>query len=201
MFGVIGAQILIVAWIPVVLVVFMMLPARRAMVASAVTGWLLLPPLGIGLAGLPDYTKTGAAVLSILLATIIFEPTRLFTFRPRWFDLPVIVFCVCPFFSSTANELGAYDGIAAVFTQCVNWLLPYAIGRLYLTDVASFRELGLGMIIGGLCLIPLCLIEFKMSPILAVDALRHARQMRRECGSRAIALGFFLKPGLSSGFG
>jgi hypothetical protein len=166
MFGYVGGQILILAWIPVVLVVFMLLPARRAMVASAVTGWLLLPPLGIALAGLPDYTKTGAAGLSILLATIIFEPARLLTFRPRWFDLPMVVFCLCPFITSTTNDLGAYDGIAAVFTQCVNWLLPYAIGRLYLTDFASFRELGLGMIIGGLCLIPLCLVEIKMSPIL-----------------------------------
>ena len=40
------------------------------------------------------------------------------------------------------------------------------IGRLYLTDVASFRELGLGMIIGGLCLIPLCLVGIRISPIL-----------------------------------
>ena len=94
MFGPVGGQILILAWIPVVLVVFMLLPARRAMVVSAIAGWLLLPPLGIGLAGVPDYTKTGAAILSILLATIIFEPVRLFAFRPRWFDLPMVVFCL-----------------------------------------------------------------------------------------------------------
>ncbi len=118
-------------------------------------------PIGIALPGLPDYTKTGAVVLSILLATIIFEPARLFNFRPRWFDLPMLVFCLCPYFTSTTNDLGAYDGIAAVVMQCVNWLLPYWIGRLYLTDVESFRELGLGMIIGGLCLIPFCLFEIQ----------------------------------------
>ena len=119
MFGYVGGQILILAWIPVVLLVFMLLPAQ-ALVASAVTGWLLLPPLGIGLAGLPDYTKTGAAVLSILLATIIFEPARLFAFRPRWFDLPMVMY-LSPYITSTANDLGAYDRLAAVFTQCVNW--------------------------------------------------------------------------------
>jgi len=166
MFGIIGAQIVLLVWIPVVLVVFMLLPARRAMVAASVAAWLLLPPIAIVLPGLPDYTKTGAAVLGILLATIVFEPARLFTFRPRWFDLPMLVFCVCPYFSSTTNGLGAYDGLAMVVMQCLNWLLPYWIGRLYLTDVASFREFGLGMIIGGVCLIPFCLIEFKMSPIM-----------------------------------
>ena len=46
MFGDIGAQFLLVAWIPVVLVVFMALPARRAMVAASIAGWLLLPPIG-----------------------------------------------------------------------------------------------------------------------------------------------------------
>ena len=45
-------------------------------------------------------------------------------------------------------------------------MLPYWIGRVYLTDVESFRELGLGMIIGGVCLIPFCLFEIKMSPIM-----------------------------------
>ena len=52
------------------------------------------------------------------------------------------------------------------FRQTVAWFLPYLVGRLYLTDVEALRELALGMIIGGLCLIPLCLFEIKMSPQL-----------------------------------
>jgi hypothetical protein len=49
-------------------------------------------------------------------------------------------------------------------TQCVEWLLSYWIGRMYLTDVESYRELGLGMIIGSVCLIPFCLIECLKPP-------------------------------------
>ena len=112
MFGIIGAQIVLLAWIPVVLVVFMA-PAGAAHYGGRLSRRVAAPAAHreSALPGLPDYTKTGAAVLSILLATIIFEPTRLFTFRPRWFDLPMLVFCVCPFFSSISNDLGAYDGI------------------------------------------------------------------------------------------
>jgi hypothetical protein len=166
MFGIIGAQIVLVSWIPLAVLLFTFLPARRAAIAAAIAGWLLLPPTGISLPGIPDYTKTSAVVLGLLFGTILFQPARLSAFRPRWFDLPMFMFCVCPFFSSISNDLGYYDGLSATFGQCLEWLLPYWIGRIYLTDVDSFRELGLGMIIGGVCLIPLCLLEFRLSPII-----------------------------------
>lgn len=133
---------------------------------SSIAGWLFLPPIGIPLPGVPDYTKTSAVILSILLGIIVFDAIRLTTFRPRWFDIPIVVFCVSPFCSAISNDLGPYDGLSATATQCVEWLLPYWIGRLYFTDVESYRELGIGMIIGGVCLIPFCLFEMKMSAIL-----------------------------------
>ena len=51
--------------------------------------WLLLPPYAIAIAGLPDYSKTMAASLGVVLGTLIFAPDRLLSFRPRWFDLPM----------------------------------------------------------------------------------------------------------------
>ncbi len=165
MLGGIGAQIVLLSWIPVTLLLFMVVPPRRAIVIGSIAGWLILPPIGISLPGVPDYTKTSAITLSILLGIIVFDAVRLTTFRPRWFDIPMIVYCVSPFCSSISNDLGPYDGLSAMATQCVEWLLPYWIGRIYITDVKSYRELGLGMIIGGVCLIPFCLLEFKMSAI------------------------------------
>jgi tetratricopeptide (TPR) repeat protein len=159
----ITAAIALFGWIPVVLGLFALLPAQRAMVAGAIGAWLLLPPTGIDLPGLPTYDKTVAATVGILLATIIFEPNRLMAFRPRWFDLPILLWCVCPFCSSVSNNLGAYDGLSASFRAVVAWLFPYLVGRLYLTDLASMRDLALGMVIGGVCLIPLCLLECRIS--------------------------------------
>ena len=78
----------------------------------------------------------------------------------------MVVFCLSPYISSITNDLGAYDGIVRGVHAVRELVAALRIGRLYLTDVESFRELGLGMIIGGVCLIPFCLVEIKMSPIL-----------------------------------
>jgi hypothetical protein len=53
----------------VVLVLFALLPARRAVVAALIAAWLLLPPVGLDLPGLPAYDKTAAATIGIVLAT------------------------------------------------------------------------------------------------------------------------------------
>ncbi len=160
------AIISLFGWIPVVLMLFWLLPARRAMLAGSISAWLLLPPTGIDLPGLPVFDKAAAATVGILLATVIFEPNRLTSFRLRWFDLPIILWCLCPLWSSISNDLGLYDGLTSVFRQMIVWFLPYLIGRLYLTDFSGLRDLALGMVIGGVCLIPLCLFEMRMSPLL-----------------------------------
>ena len=74
--------------------------------------WLLLPPYALAIAGLPDYSKSTAAVLGVLLGTLIFHPDRLLAFRPRWFDLPMLLLCFCGIASSLQNDLGIYDGLS-----------------------------------------------------------------------------------------
>jgi tetratricopeptide (TPR) repeat protein len=160
------AIVALFGWIPLVLALFALLPARRAVVAGSIAAWLLLPPIGIDFPGFPNYTKATAATVGVLLGTFLFEPNRLLCFRLRWFDVPMLLWCLCPFLSSVTNELGVYDALSATFRQMVAWLLPYLVGRLYLTDLEGLRELALGMVIGGVCLAPLCLFEVRMSPQL-----------------------------------
>jgi len=160
------AFIALLGAIPLTLVLFALLPARRAVVISSIGAWLFLPPIGIDLPGFPDYGKATAATVGILLGTLVFESNRLLTFRLRWFDVPMLLWCLCPFVSSMSNGLGPYDGLSATFQQTTSWFLPYLVGRLYLTDVEDMREFTLGIIVGGVCLIPLCLFELKMSPLL-----------------------------------
>jgi hypothetical protein len=157
----------LLAWVPVILVFFVLLPARRAVVAGVIAAWLLLPPIGLDLPGIPNYDKAAAATIGIVLATLIFEVQRLAAFRFRWFDLPMLLWCACPLISSNVNGLGAYDGVSTCVRQCIAWLFPYLVGRLYLTDLKDIRELAFGMVIGGACLVPLCLFEMRMSPLLS----------------------------------
>lgn len=153
-------------WIPAVLVIYAFLPPRRAMIVSFLSAWMFLPTTGYAIPGLPDYTKTTATCLGVLLATVLFDVQRFRVFRPRLLDLPMAVWCLCPFASSMTNGLGPYDGLSAAFSQTVSWGLPYFVGRIYLTNLEAMREFTVGLFIGGLVYVPLCLFEVRMSPQL-----------------------------------
>ncbi|QDU70711.1 O-antigen ligase domain-containing protein [Mucisphaera calidilacus] len=160
------AQFVLIIWLPVVLAMFLVLRPRQAVVWSILIGWLMLPMTGFTLPGLPDYTKMSATCLGILLGAALFDPNTLLRFRPRWADLPFVVFCLCPFLSSLTNGLGAYDGVSASLRQVVTWGLPYLVGRAYFSTADGIRELARGLVIGGLLYVPLCLYEIRMSPQL-----------------------------------
>jgi hypothetical protein len=160
------AHVVMLGWIPVVLFLFATLPTRRAVIVAFLTAWLFLPMAGYQVKGLPDYTKMSATCAGVLLATLIFDISRLRTFRPHWADLPMLVWCSVPFLSSLSNDLGPYDGFSATLERTVEWGFPYFIGRVYFRDLAALRELAIGIFIGGLVYVPLCLFEIKMSPQL-----------------------------------
>src|SRR3954454_21379896 len=154
-------------WIPVVLFLFAILPPRRAVITAFLIAWLFLPMAGYKVRALPDYTKMTATVFGVLMAAAIFDTDRLLSFRPRWVDIPMFVFCCSPFFTSVLNHIdgsGVYDGTSQLVTQFVTWGLPYLIGRVYFNDLDGLRELAIGMLIGGLIYVPFCIIEMRLSP-------------------------------------
>ncbi|MBW1722878.1 MAG: O-antigen ligase domain-containing protein [Deltaproteobacteria bacterium] len=153
-------------WIPVVIALFSRLRPRHAVIVSFLTAWLFLPNASYSLAGLPDYTKMSATCWGILLGALLFDRKHLFSFRVRWVDLPMIVWCLCPAASSLSNGLGLYDGLSSALRQTVTWGLPYMTGRIYFKDLEGLREFALGIFIGGLIYVPLCLYEIRMSPQL-----------------------------------
>jgi hypothetical protein len=159
--------IMLFGWIPVVLLLFAILPPRRAVIISFVFAWLFLPLAGYGIPGLPDYTKRTATCLGILLGTVAFHSSSLLALRPRWVDLPMVTYClVCPIVSSLTNGLGLYDGCSAALGYVTTWGLPYLIGRIYFTRLEHLREIAVGVVVGGLVYIPLCAFEMRMSPQL-----------------------------------
>ncbi len=153
-------------WIPIVIYLFSRYPARRAIVISFVVAWLYLPQAVLPIPGLPDYDKTAATCYGILLATFIFDVGRFSSFRFSWIDIPMVIWCLCPFASSLSNDLGPYDGMAAVLGQTVTWGIPYFLGRIYLNSLNGMRELAIGIFVGGLSYVPLCLLEMRLSPQL-----------------------------------
>lgn len=155
-----------IACIPAVLVTFMLLPPRRAVIVSCLVSWLFLPVAHYSLPGFPDYNKISAPAVAVLLGVILFDADRLLAFRPRLLDLPMLVWCLCPIGSSLTNGLGLYDGLTAAFNQVICYGIFYLMGRLYFSDLVGLRELAVGVFVGGLIYVPLCLYEIRMSPQL-----------------------------------
>lgn len=153
-------------WIPVAVIIFAMLPPRRAVIVSFLAAWMFLPPTGLSIAGLPDYDKATAAALGVLLGVAMFDVNRLTSLRFRLLDIPMLTWCLCPFLTALSNGLGAYEGLSAVLEQTVKWGVPYMIGRAYLQTAADMRELAVLVFLSGLVYVPFCLWEVRMSPNL-----------------------------------
>ncbi|HEY9643233.1 MAG TPA: O-antigen ligase domain-containing protein [Coleofasciculaceae cyanobacterium] len=153
-------------WIPAVLYLFSRFPARKAVIVSFLAAWLFLPQATLVLPGIPDYDKFSATCYGILLATFIFDVGRFRTFRFSWLDVPMAIWLFCPFMSSIANDLGPYDGFSSSLESVVTWGVPYFLGRIYLNNLEGLRQLAMGIFIGGLIYVPLCLLEIRLSPQL-----------------------------------
>ncbi len=158
------AYVALFGWIPCVIVMFATLSRRQAAAVAVIGAWLLLPPYALSIEGLPDYSKTSAASVGLLAGTLIFCPDRLFGFRFKWFDLPMLIWCFSGFFASLSNDLGAYDGLSDSLIQILTWGLPYLFGRIYFGDPDGLLYFATAIIIGGLCYVPPCIYEMRMSP-------------------------------------
>lgn len=156
--------------IAVFLALFYFLPARQAVLASYLGAWLFLPEMTYQMDGLPDYTKLFATSFGIMLAVFIFDFRRLLTFRPKWVDIPMIIWLIVPVGASLTNELPVnsrlYDGLSESLAQVILWGFPYFLGRIYFTKWTEIKELALGIIISGLVYSPLILLEMWQSPQL-----------------------------------
>lgn len=153
-------------WPFLVVGLFALLPARRAVVVAFLFAWLFLPRVAYPIEGLPDYTKMSATSLGALLGVALFHSERLMSFRPSWIDIPMLIWCLCPLPSAVACGLGAYAGVAAAFSQLVIWGFPYLVGRLCLENIDGLRELAVGIVVGGLVYVPLVIYEARMHPQL-----------------------------------
>ena len=160
------AAIVLFSWIPLVLVIFAVLPPRRAVIVTFLLGYLFLPETQYPVSVLPDFSKTTVTSYALVLAILIFDNNRLSRFRLSWLDVPVLLLCSVDIPTSLLNGLGAYDGVTRSLAQCISIAIPWFVGRLYFNDLEGLRELAAGIFISGLLYMPLCLLEIQISPQL-----------------------------------
>jgi hypothetical protein len=146
---------------------FALLPARRAVIATFLLGFLFLPEASIPLSGFPDYSKPHVIALSAMLGAILFDARALLSIQPRWIDLPMAMWILAPSISAILIDRGLYDAlVSALSVQLLVWGIPYLLGRAYITDLAGARDLAVAIVLGAIIYSPLCLWEMRMSPQL-----------------------------------
>src|SRR4051794_8554447 len=144
------AKLALYSWVPFVLLIFSVMQPRRAVIFAYIGGWLFFSLLSIKLKGIPHPTKNTASSFGVLLGAMIFDRGTLLKFRPKWFDLPMLGWCLTPFVTSMVQQVGAYDGMSNVVGQLGVWGIPYFIGRCYFKELEAYKELGIGIVIGAL---------------------------------------------------
>ena len=154
-------------WPFVSLFFFTKLKPHCAVLATVIGGVLFLPMANYNLPGLPAYSKVTVIAMSLVFAGRVSGKRRLFSYDFSKYDLPMILFCLCPVPTSIANGLGFYDGISGMLTQTLLWGVPYAAGRVYFKNTEALKDLCFYIILGGLLYVPLCLYEIRMSPQLS----------------------------------
>lgn len=158
-------QIALYAWFALAPFLFAFMPARRAIIAGYVLAWSFLP---IAVTDTPfvDIDKYVASAIGVLVGLLLFGKTRFGGLRLSYWDLPIVLWCLCPIATSFQNDLGFYDGLSASTHRTLMWGVPYILARTYLGDAKGVRELAIGLFYGGLIYVPLCLFEIRMSPKL-----------------------------------
>jgi hypothetical protein len=163
----ITVPIMLFGWVPLTVFLFFTLKPHHAVLCSVIGGWLFLPMSGFDLPGIPAYTKGTAIAIGLILGGRISGHRKSSSFQWRKYDIPMIIWCLCPIASSLSNQLGLYNGLSDTFSQIIIWGIPYLCGRMYFNNAKTLYDLALGIVIGGLLYMPLCLYEIRMSPQLS----------------------------------
>jgi hypothetical protein len=160
------ARLALSGWIPLVLASFLFLRPRVAVIAAMAAGSLLLPVFSIPIPGPLEFGKAEVICAAVLLGIICFDPRRLLEYWPDPIDVFVLGWIVCGALSSLTNDLGTYDAVSVLLSRTLLWGVPYLVGVLYLGTRAGLCSMLWVLFLSGLCYVPFCLFEVRMSPQL-----------------------------------
>lgn len=172
-------------WIPLTIFFFLNLKPHHAAIISVIGGTLFLPMAGYNFQGLPPFTKNTVIAIGLILGGQISGHRRAADFRWCRYDVPMLIWCLCPLASSLSNNLGWYDGLSGIWGNISLWGIPYMAGRVYIDNTDKLRDLCIAIVIGGILYLPLCLYEIRMSPQLSnmiYDFFPHTFLMHKRYG-------------------
>ena len=171
-------------------------PLATLVASVFIFAWLFLPPGALAF-GPVTLRKEEAVRLLPLALILIFDP-RLLAVRWHWIDIPVFVYCLCPFLCGAANQLSWLASSWESVKDFKYWFVPYLLGRSAFQDGVSQQRLAVSLIVAAACYVPPTVYEILNGPTLT--AFVTGREMGGQL--RGAFRGITYKPSvfLSSGF-
>ncbi len=165
-------------WPLVAAALFRRLPAGRALIATLLAGYLLLPPApaAFDLPLLPALGKDSIPALSALpMALILYRPGLRLWPESRVAQVLAVVFILSPVGTVLTNaeplSWGSYvlpglrprEALGMMVAQAIT-LLPFLLARHFLSRPEDQRDLLAALVIGGLAYSLPMLVEVRLSP-------------------------------------
>ncbi len=139
----------------------------RGVILAVAAGWILLSPrAGINIPGIPQISKDFVVPYAAALGVLLTRGHLIRRLRFSWIDLFFIIALISPFISSLTNGLGSWDATSEMYGRLATWGVAYLIGRVLVADLQEVRECALAILLAGIVIVPLCLLEIRMSPQL-----------------------------------
>ncbi len=134
-------------------------------VAGSLIGlWLFLPPFDWPY-GPVSIRKTDLVRWIPMLIGLIAAP-RAFL-RWHWIDLPILLYCLCPFLAGVINGLPWTESSWETVKEFSYWWVPFAVGRFLLTSERHRNAVAWIVVAGALLYLPPTLYEILYGPQLA----------------------------------
>ena len=209
------ASLMLVIWPVLSVWMFVRLPAGRALIASLVVGYLLLPPppAGFDFPLMPPLTKTTIpSFVAVFVCLAMYRDSLKFLPENPLAKWLVCLFIVSPMATVLTNMDPVYFGThglpalqlreaLAMMVQQTLVISPLLLARNFLRSESDLKDLLWGMFLAGLIYSIPMLIEIRLSPQINVwvyGYFQHSfEQMMRSGGFRPIV---FLYHGLWAAF-
>jgi hypothetical protein len=152
-------EAVLLAWPPVVLILFRAIGPRRAVLVGLLGGFLFLPAGQVKLGGFPvdKWNVTGVA---LLLGVLLLDRRSLLRARPRWFDLPMALYYLAPLIGLATGVPGSgADILDVMIGRGLGWVVPYIMGRIYFGQDDGPATVAIALTVAGLSYIPVCVYE------------------------------------------
>lgn len=177
--GNIIAQLVLLVWLPLSLVLATSVPSRRAVLLIIVGGTLLLPEgVAYDFPVVPPLDKHAISALSAFVACLASDPKSVTgpqtTNAARYAAILATIGVLGTVLTNgdevrfgrvSMQALSAYDSLAFVVTALLRIVLPFYLGQALFRTPEHLRELLRALVWGALLYIPLILIEGRLSPI------------------------------------